>query len=202
MLLSRLELINDEFIALMRTRIGSIVDGFYTPMTMARLRSIKDEFIASVPKVGITTHAFDVLEFNFAIKDFEKRLFLGGTSIFSYSKTQVSVFYQTFRGKKTKKILLNGFSGASRFDFQIQLTRFLPKDANIIDITISNGDSSLLVVFLPRVYTPKDKHRCPLLTVDTKTGETSSKRITFCPSTYNPLLGWTYNEEIEVFQFL
>ena len=111
------------------------------------------------------------------------------------------MFYQTFRGKKTKKILLNGFSGASRFDFQIQLTRFLPKDANIIDITISNGKSSLLVVFLPRVYTPKDKHRCSLLTVDTKTGETSSKRITFHSSTYNPLLGWTYDEEIEAFHF-
>ena len=102
---------------------------------------------------------------------------------------------------KTKKILLNGFYGASRFDFQIQLTRFLPKDANIIDITISYGDSSLLVVFLPRVYTPKDKHRSPLLTVDTKTGETSSKRITFHPSTYNPLIGWIYDEEVEAFMF-
>ena len=160
-------------------------------------------------KLDITTHAFDVLDFNSAIKDFEKRIFCvesifsySGTSIFSYSGTQVSVFYQTFRSNgKTKKILLNGFYGASRFDFQIQLTRFLPKDANIIDITISCGNASLLVVFLPRVYTPKEKHRCPLLTVDTKTGETSSKRITFHPSTYNPLIGWIYDEEVEVFMF-
>ena len=155
---------------------------------------------AMTTKVDITTHAFDVLDFNSAIKDFERRL-LCRSSIFSYSETQVSVFYQTFRRNKTKKILLNGFSGASRFDFQIQLTRFLPKDANIIDITISNGDSSLLVVFLPRVYTPKDKHRCPLLTVDTKTGETSSKRINFHPTTYNPLIGRIYDEEVEVFLF-
>ena len=196
-----IDLIANAFVTAMTTRLGLIMDEFDTPMT-TRLDFdlIKDEFIASMPKLDIITHAFDVLDFNSAIKDFEKRL-LCGTSIFSYSGTQVSVFYQTFRGKKTKKILLNGFSGASRFDFQIQLTRFLPKDANIIDITISNGDSSLLVVFLPRVYTPKDKHRCPLLTVDTKTGETSSKRITFHPSTYNPLLGWTYDEGIEAFMF-
>ena len=194
-----LGLIMDEFVTPMRTRLGLIMDEFDTPMT-ARFNLIKDEFIASIPKLVIITRAFDVLEFNSAIKDFEERLLCVG-SIFSYSRTQVSVFYQTFMRKKTKKIFLNGFSGASRFDFQIQLTRFLPKDANIIDITISNGKSSLLVVFLPRVYTPKDKHRCFLLTVDTKTGETSSKRITFHSSTYNPLLGWTYDEEIEAFHF-
>ena len=165
------------------------------------LDSIEDEFVASIPKLDIITHAFDVLDFNSAIKDFEERLLCRTSSIFSFSGTQVSVFYQNLRGKKTKKILLNGFSGASRFDFQIQLTRFLPKDANIIDITISYGNASLLVVFLPRVYTPQEKHRCPLLTVDTKTGETSSKRITFRPSTYNPLLGWTYEEEIGDFMF-
>ena len=157
--------------------------------------------VSMATKLDLTTHAFGVLDFNSAIKDFEKRL-PRVESIFSYSRTQVSVFYQTFGPNgKTKKILLNEFYGASRFDFQIQLTRFLPKNANIIDITISYGDSSLLVVFLPRVYTPKDKHRCPLLTVDTKTGETSSKRITFHPSTYNPLIGWIYDEEVEVFMF-
>ena len=200
MLLTRLNLINDEYLALMPLR-HEVTIGNVIPISMPKLWELKDAYISFMPKVEITTHAFNVSDFNFAIRDFENRLFLSETSIFSYTKTQVSVFFQTFRGKETKKILLNGFPGVYKFDFRVQLARFLPKDANIIDITISSGESSLLVVFLPRVFTSKGKHCCPLLTVDTKTGETSSKRINFYPNTYNPLLGWTFKEEMGEFMF-
>ena len=141
--------------------------------------------------LDITTHAFDMVDFIFATKDFEKRLFLE-KPIFHYSNTQVAVFYKNKNPRKkvkvTKKILLNGFYGASWFDFQIQLTRFLPKDSQVIDITISYGNSRLVVVFLPRVFTPKKgkDHQCQLLTVVTKTGEATFGFTTFRPSTYNP----------------
>ena len=85
-------------------------------------------------------------------------------------------------------IILKGFSKASWFDFQIQLTRFLPEKGKIIDITISNGYSRLNVVFLPRVFTPKigRDHCCQLLIVDTKTGEATSDEIIFRPNLYDP----------------
>ena len=153
------------------------------------------------PILEITTHAFDMVDFILATKDFQKRLFFK-EPIFNYSKTNVAVFYKNKnprkKVKKTKKILLRFFFGASWFDFQIQLTRFLPKDAKVIDIIISHCNSRLVVVFLPRVFTPKIErnHHCQLLTVDVKTGKTSPGYTTFRPSTYNPLI-----EETKDFMF-
>ena len=140
-----------------------------------------------------TTHAFDMVDFILATKDFQKRLSLE-ESIFYYPNTKVEVFYKNKNPRKkvkvTNKILLNGFHGASWFDYQIQLTRFLPKDSQVIDVTISYGNSRLVVVFLPRVFTPKmgKNHQCQLLTVDTKTGETTFGFTTFRPCIYNPLI--------------
>ena len=157
--------------------------------TMVAIIAFTAERRMFVPRFKITTHAFEMVDFRSATKDFEKRLSLE-KPIFHYSETQVAMFYKNpkKRARKTKRILLRGFYGASWFDFQIQLARFLPKDAQIIDITISYGNSSLLVVFLPRVFTPKigKNHHCPLLTVDIKTGEIFSEHIRFRPSTYNP----------------
>ena len=108
--------------------------------------------------IVITTHAFGMVDFILATKYFQKRFFLK-EPIFNYSNTKVEVFYKNKnprkKVKKTNKILLNGFYEASWFDFQIQLTRFLPKDSKVIDITISHCNSRLVVVFLPRVFTPK-----------------------------------------------
>ena len=149
---------------------------------------------------GITTHAFNMVDFIFAAKDFQKRLYLE-ESIFYYPNTKVEVFYKNKNPRKkvkvTKKILLNGFHGASWFDFQIQLTRFLQKDSQVIDITISHYDSSLVVVFLPRVFTPKKRkgHQCQLLTVDTKTGESTCGFTTFQPSIYNPRIEGPNDDE-------
>ena len=142
--------------------------------------------------IRITTHAFNMVDFILAVKDFEKRLFLE-KPIFYYPNTQVEVFYKKNKKKKkrecgTGKILLMGFYGACWFDFQIQLARFLPSKHKIIEINISMGNSNLDVFFLPRVFTPRigRNHRCQLLTVDIKTGEALLENIRFRPNPYDP----------------
>ena len=137
------------------------------------------------------THAFNMVDFILVVRDFQERLYLE-ESIFCYQNTKEEVFYKPKKKKKrekvTKKILLNGFNGASWFDYQIQLARFLPNDSKVIDIAISHCDSRLVVVFLPRVFTQKKKGilQCQLLTVDTKTGMTTCGFTTFLPCFYNP----------------
>ena len=101
----------------------------------------------------VTTHAFNMIDFMFAVKDFCKRLSLS-KSIFHYQDTMLQVFFSRRKGKnKECMIFLKGFEGASWFDYQIQLTRFLQKDAKIIEVSIihnyaKTNFSKMVVVFL------------------------------------------------------
>ena len=166
---------------------------------MEQVEQRQREFLEFERSRGGTTHAFNMVDFILATKDFEKRLSLE-KPIFYYQNTEVAVFYKYLKKNKgrTKKILLRGFCGASWFDYQIQLVRFLPKFAQVIDISVSYGYSILLVVFLPRAFTPRigKRHHCPLLTVDIKTGESFFELVRFRPSTYNPRIegpeDWEY----------
>ena len=138
---------------------------------------------------GVTTHAFNMVDFIMAAKDFGEKLALR-KSVFCYSKTRLQVFFKNKGKSKKCKIHLKGFKGASWFNYQIQLTRFLPKNAEIIEITILHACYEMVVVFLPRVFVQKKqrKYKCPLLTVDTKTGEATWGTNSFYPSIYNPIV--------------
>ena len=136
---------------------------------------------------GITAHAFNMVDFILLTKKVQQLLSLS-ESIFYYPETKLEVFYKNKNSRKKCKIHLNGFEGASWFDYQIQLTRFLPKNAKIIEITIIHHDSKMVVVFLPSVFVQKRQriYKCSLLTVDTKTGDATWGTNSFTPSTYNP----------------
>ena len=140
---------------------------------------------------GLTTHAFNMVDFMLAAKDFSKRLALC-KSVFYYPNTRLEVFFERKKDKRKKcKIHLKGFKGASWFDYQIQLAWFLREDTNIIEISIIHNYYKMVVVFLPRTsFKPRGRRRykCPLLTVDTKTGNKTWGTNSFNPSTYNPLI--------------
>ena len=137
---------------------------------------------------GITRHAFNMVDFMVLTKDFQNRLYLS-ESIFCCPETRLEVFYKNKSTRAKRVMHLVGFRGASWFDYQIQLTRFFPKVARIIEITVVHDDSKMVVVFLPRVFVQKRAriYKCPLITVYTKTGEyVINDMAGFYPSTYNP----------------
>ena len=129
-------------------------------------------------------------DFMLVAKSLQKGLLLS-ESIFHYPKTKIEVFHEG-KKKKGKKCMihLQGYEGASWFDYQIQLTRFLPKNAKIIEITIIYKHIKMVVVFIPRVFVQKRKrkYKCTLLTVNLKTGDSTLGTTSFTPSTYNPRL--------------
>ena len=137
---------------------------------------------------GVTKHAFNMVDFILLTKDFQKGFALS-KSVFCYPERRMEVFYKNASTRKKCKIHLNGFEGASWFDYQIQLTRFLPKNAKIIEITIFHNDYKMVVVFLPRVFVQKRirAYKCSLLSVNLKTGEArNGTTSSFRPSIYNP----------------
>ena len=136
---------------------------------------------------GITRPAFNMVDFMLVAKDIQKRLSLS-ESIFHYPETRIVVFYENKKRGKKCMMRLEGYEGASWFDYRIQLIRFLPKNAKIIEITIFHKDSKIVVVFIPRVFVQKisKKYNCPVLDVDTKTGDSTRSTSSLIPSTYNP----------------
>lgn len=138
---------------------------------------------------GFTTHAFNMADFTLLVKDLTEKVgFMH--SIFFYPETRLQVFYKDERTGKKSKIHLEGFRGASWFDYQIQLERFFPRNKKIIQIKIAYEIYEMVVVFLPRVFIQKKsrKYTCPLVTVDIKTGEATLGTDSFYPSMYNPIV--------------
>ena len=124
----------------------------------------------------ITVATSDVVDMYFTFKAFEKKFKI---SIFSCPDVEICIFYKKF-GKKggLRELRLNGSEGNTKFDFQVQVARFIPSFSNVIHIRVKlRGNVELFIVFLPKFFVLDRTCIFKVLVVDTKSGRVIHSRL-------------------------
>ena len=116
-----------------------------------------------------TVAVSDVVDMYFAFKAFEKKFKI---SIFSCPDVEIWIFHKK-PGKKgcLRELRLNGSEGNTKFDFQLQVARFIPSFSNVIHIRVRlRGNVELFIAFLPKFFVLDRSCIFKVLIVDTKSG--------------------------------
>ena len=121
-----------------------------------------------------SAHVWNMVEFSEARQDFEEKIKRGqrfrmeealwgisadmvnltkGRTIFEKDRTPITklVVFHDMIDYGARLLELRGYSGASWFNFEMGLFKFLPKGAQIIEVVLFHEKERMNIMFLPKV---------------------------------------------------